>query len=452
MTRQYIGARYVPKFDGEWKENKVYEPLTIVEYNNGSYTSKIPVPAGTLPTNKEYWALTGSTNGFIQKLQGDVEDLKVELDTTNARLDTTNENVTNVEERTTALEREVTDKRYIFITDSYGDNSAGALNYDGDTWIEFCCNYLGISPTAPRVYKKASAGAGFSVASNSFLSALSSLENDVENPQTITDIVVCGGCNDSGHRILDNEFAEFKQYCDLHYPLATVHVGHIGWFNTADFDLWRGTLAVQAYASCGDFGFHYLTNVEYIMHKYNLFGNGHHPNITGSKKIGVGVAQALKYGSCDVTYNSNPTLSYFTTFDHSNAVLQPMMSLNNAGCNFSLDYINTSDGSSLSEIELYFANPVDFSFGKGAALAFATVSGDKLMIGQKNHRVSCPVNLVLISQSEGKAYNFSATAYYENSKIIITLDFPTEQDLSHVHSITHMRMSNICFNCPTVLG
>ena len=76
MTRQYIGARYVPKFDGEWNENKVYEPLTIVEYNNGSYTSKIPVPAGTLPTNKEYWALTGSTNGFIQKLQGDVEDLK----------------------------------------------------------------------------------------------------------------------------------------------------------------------------------------------------------------------------------------------------------------------------------------------------------------------------------------------------------------------------------------
>ena len=33
-VRQYIGARYVPKLDGEWSSEKVYEPLTIVMYNN----------------------------------------------------------------------------------------------------------------------------------------------------------------------------------------------------------------------------------------------------------------------------------------------------------------------------------------------------------------------------------------------------------------------------------
>ena len=53
---QYIGARYVPKFylnpdyDGadvrnnDWKEGVLYEALTIVTYNNDSYTSKKTVP------------------------------------------------------------------------------------------------------------------------------------------------------------------------------------------------------------------------------------------------------------------------------------------------------------------------------------------------------------------------------------------------------------------------
>lgn len=68
----YIGSRYVPIFDGTWNASKVYEPLTIVEYGNSSYTSKRQVPAGTLPTNTTYWALTGNYNGLIAALQNDV--------------------------------------------------------------------------------------------------------------------------------------------------------------------------------------------------------------------------------------------------------------------------------------------------------------------------------------------------------------------------------------------
>ena len=65
----YIGSRYVPIFDGDWDATKVYEPLTIVNYNGGSYTSKRTVTAGTLPTNTNYWALTGNYNGQIAALQ-----------------------------------------------------------------------------------------------------------------------------------------------------------------------------------------------------------------------------------------------------------------------------------------------------------------------------------------------------------------------------------------------
>lgn len=65
----YIGSRYVPLFDGPWDNTKSYEPLTIVLYGNNSYTSKRPVPVGTLPTDSAYWALTGNYNGEMSYLQ-----------------------------------------------------------------------------------------------------------------------------------------------------------------------------------------------------------------------------------------------------------------------------------------------------------------------------------------------------------------------------------------------
>ena len=54
-TRQYIGARYVPKFADPiaWDKNNSYEALTIVTYLNNSYTSKKPVPVGVEITNNE---------------------------------------------------------------------------------------------------------------------------------------------------------------------------------------------------------------------------------------------------------------------------------------------------------------------------------------------------------------------------------------------------------------
>ena len=75
-VREYIGARYVPIFDGDYDAGKVYEPLTIVTYNNSSYTSKTTVPAGTLPTNTTYWALTGNLNGAIVDLTDRVENVE----------------------------------------------------------------------------------------------------------------------------------------------------------------------------------------------------------------------------------------------------------------------------------------------------------------------------------------------------------------------------------------
>lgn len=71
-VRQYIGARYVPRFsdvnNGNWSSVYSYEPLIIVKNGNDYYTSKKSVPVGIAITNTEYWALTGNYNGAIAQL------------------------------------------------------------------------------------------------------------------------------------------------------------------------------------------------------------------------------------------------------------------------------------------------------------------------------------------------------------------------------------------------
>lgn len=76
-VRQYVGARYVPKFyqnsqnplRSDWESNKAYEALTIVQYNNSSYTSKIPVPTGigNPAQNPTYWVNTGDYNAQVEQ-------------------------------------------------------------------------------------------------------------------------------------------------------------------------------------------------------------------------------------------------------------------------------------------------------------------------------------------------------------------------------------------------
>ena len=89
-TRQYVGARYVPKFydyngSSAWRSGTEYEALTIVTVNGNSYTSKIPVPSsvGSPDQNPEYWVATGLYNEQVEAyrqltlaLSGRVDDVE----------------------------------------------------------------------------------------------------------------------------------------------------------------------------------------------------------------------------------------------------------------------------------------------------------------------------------------------------------------------------------------
>lgn len=79
--RQYIGARYVPQFANpiQYDPSLIYEPLTVVMYNNASYTSKRTVPAGKAPTDGYYWVCTGNYNAQVEQYRQEVEAYKAAI-------------------------------------------------------------------------------------------------------------------------------------------------------------------------------------------------------------------------------------------------------------------------------------------------------------------------------------------------------------------------------------
>lgn len=72
----YVGHRYVPKIMGDWDNTQIYEPLSIVQYQGNSFTSRQYVPVGIDINNEEYWASTGNYNAQVENYRQDVKDVK----------------------------------------------------------------------------------------------------------------------------------------------------------------------------------------------------------------------------------------------------------------------------------------------------------------------------------------------------------------------------------------
>lgn len=131
-TRQYIGARYVPKFyvnadDGSslWENNVIYEPLTwVTRPNFRMYLSRQTVPAtvGAPEDNIQYWLEVGNFNGYIRDLQNQIDSIvnslngygdrisavEGEISEIDGRFDTVEGNITALSSRVRTVENEIT--------------------------------------------------------------------------------------------------------------------------------------------------------------------------------------------------------------------------------------------------------------------------------------------------------------------------------------------------------
>lgn len=214
-TRQYIGARYVPKFyvnsvDGsaQWEANVVYEPLVYVTLQNGHmYISKKQVPAtvGTPASNPEYWLDFGSYNGFIEHLQ--------------EQIDTLDSDVSSLSER-------MSNRTIIYIGDSY--------MYGPGTLTVSIDNMLRVAHS----YNFSYGGTGFikDTDGKSFLHQLqNAVASQLFNNGDVTDIIIAGGINDEYSNSLDDYVTALnamKTVIETNFAKARVWIIPMLWKNT----------------------------------------------------------------------------------------------------------------------------------------------------------------------------------------------------------------------------
>ena len=310
-NKQYIGARYVPLICGEWDENKVYEPLSIVLYLNSSYTSKKEVPAGTLPTDTTYWAMTGNYNALIGQLS--------------ERIDGVAGDVSALDDRVEALENITSDKYIVCVGDSYGvltDHPWPSVlqtltGLDNDHFKNVCVSGGGIVGNAGST--------GYYIAQ---------LQSDnITNKDTVSDIIIAGGFNDAyttnylggiSEEQVAAGFSAIKSYVAEHYPNAKVHVGFLGYASDQGTSLENGSTARKNCAKMAEYykyyaianGFSYMNGVENVLHRNALFDETFavynaifHPSVSGNRHLANAIYNCLHTGSCDVNYSSDVSIT-----------------------------------------------------------------------------------------------------------------------------------------------
>lgn len=263
MERQYIGARYVPKFfenpntaDSAWLAGVAYEALTIVTYAGNSYTSKKPVPAGISSPNlaPEYWVNTGNFNAQVDSIRTELEETATELNSAISGVSKrTTALISGVSDRTTALETALPEKemvfnqkKYLFVGDSYAKIS-------GNNWVKSLVSKLGLS--SANYHDMTISGTGFTSGPNGtdvngFLTQLENAVSAGYNSEEITDIIVIGGLNDAKYETgpaassaLFPAIKAFCQYAYTHFPKAKIWIAYAGYASDTSSVLAGRTIA-----------------------------------------------------------------------------------------------------------------------------------------------------------------------------------------------------------------
>lgn len=251
-VRQYVGARYVPQIIGEWNGQTVYEPLSVVTYNFGSYTSKKAVPAGVAPTNDEYWALTGQYNQQVEEYRQEVDRIKESIN------DVKKEPINNY-----------ANYKAIAIGDSYGDRTDGWPSFIND-----------IIPTT----NKCKSGALIS-GSNSYINQL----KDV-NWEGITHVYLASGTNDitssQSYSNIYNGFKAIKQLLINQNKNIQLIITMAAGNRTENVQMWNYANMDQIYAqACGSLGIKYVSLHNLLSNTFLLNTDSIHPNIAGERLI-----------------------------------------------------------------------------------------------------------------------------------------------------------------------
>lgn len=301
-TRQYIGARYVPKFynnpngTNDWLTGIPYEALTIVTYSDIQFISKKPVPAniGTPNENTEYW-LVNSTGGSgdLTPILNDIQGLKTSVGNIDSDIE-------NIQKDISDINKELnTNRGFYILMDSWGDPLFNG-NYQ---MIEKIKEYAGITGLW---YGRGHAGGGFGQPElgNNFKNDVNVMRRDIPENEwpLITDVYIFAGANDydmNGTDII-NGIGDFISYLHQYFPNAKVKIGAVS--NTMQGSkVANGGKVVENYQKCNIYGATYLNNSEWVFRRFKDYDNTlSHPNASGSDYLAKQLAKFIHNDNIDV--------------------------------------------------------------------------------------------------------------------------------------------------------
>lgn len=450
-TRQYVGARYVPKFfdyngSSEWVSGVPYEALTIVTRNGNSYTSKKPVPSniGAPETNSEYWASTGVYNQQIETYREEVADVSNRMATAEGNVSALQSTVNTLNNELNLLEEE--NRRFIFIADSYGMRVR-------PSYIDIIKSNMGLSATA--CYDLASSGASFSRPNNKFIDILTAASGNIANHDTITDIVVGGGFNDANYlrngtltaSTIVTDISAFANYCKANYPNARLWLHFDAYCNNVlanDSTIGTGGsinkfigICERLYASSGRFGYRYMSNVKYTLHNTALLDNTYfHPNAEGNIYLATNIMSYLLGGDCSVANSSPMAINYNAELTLNSGAMIAVQEVHDSLATFSL--VGNADGPTsygVFDTTHKFNSLNDFEFG--------TLDSSKLLFcGSKQFSGSVP--MILYNESATPSIEcINASVYLKNGKIYIGA-YP------HMQNPTRVFIGSATLSMPTM--
>lgn len=185
---------------------------------------------------------------------------------------------------------------FILIGDSYGENPFG---YNGG-WTTPFKNFSGLTEGVD-CFTNCIGGTGFVKTGNTgktFLDLLKAINLGTVNPDNVTDILICGGCNDvdTSYSDLNAAILSFRNYCKQHFINATINISMIGIFKSSSRRKLLLSTVLRSYQLSANYGMLYIDST-CCLHRYDFIGkDGIHPTSAGCINIGRNLYNALFLG------------------------------------------------------------------------------------------------------------------------------------------------------------
>ena len=197
---------------------------------------------------------------------------------------------------------------FILIGDSYGENP---YEYEGG-WTTPFKNFSGLTEGVD-CFTNCVGGTGFvktGKTGKTFLDLLKDIKINTVNPEDVTDILVCGGCNDvdTVYNDLNTAILSFRNYCKQHFVNANINISMIGIFKASGRRKLLLSTVLRSYQLAVNYGMMYIDST-CCLHRYDFIGeDGIHPTSAGCINIGRNLYNALFIGQGVqlINYNEEP--------------------------------------------------------------------------------------------------------------------------------------------------